>query len=178
MDARAERGIVIREVEPTAAALERIGRLRIAVWDGEGVLADDYRARGVWTDEFDVEGRHWLAEAADGTLVACARLTVHPTAEASPDGYVWLRAGLPLEPPVANIAKLVVHADARGLGLASELNRVRIAAARALGARTLTVTASKANARLLAGLGFRDTGLVVTFPNRPGFPFHALEMRL
>ena len=171
-------GFVIREVAPDAATLERIGRLRVAVWEAEGSLAPDYACRGVWLDEFDPAGRHWVAEAPDGALVACARLTVHADAAASPDGRIWLDAGLPLPTPVANIAKLVVHRDARGHGLASELNRLRLAAAAAMGARMLTVTASKANARLLAGLGFRDTGVVVVFPNRPGVPFHALERPL
>ena len=170
---------VIREVAASDThQMERIGRLRVAVWDEEGTLAEDYRASGVWLDAFDPVGRHWLAEAPDGALVACARLTVHERAEDSPDGPVWLDAGLPLAGPVANIAKLVVLAGARGQGLAGELNRLRIVAARAMGARVVTVTASKANARLLAGLGFRDTGVVVTFANRPGVPFHALELAL
>lgn len=169
----------MREVAATdAAMLERIGRLRVAVWEGEGTLSPAMKAKGVWLDEFDARCRHWVAEDAAGELVACARLSLHETLADTPDGYVWEQAGRTFAGPVANIAKLVVSKKARGQGLAGRMNQVRIEAARAAGARVVTVTASAANARLLERIGFEDTGIVCEFDNRPGFPFHALELWL
>jgi hypothetical protein len=44
-----------------------------------------------------------------------------------------------------------------------------------MGARSILVTASEKNNRLLLALGFTDTGIRESFPNRPGFPFRALQ---
>src|SRR5580700_3035419 len=108
-NAKGPDGYVIREVDALdAAAMVRIGQLRVEVWAGEGTLGDELRERGVWLDDFDRVGRHWLAESAAGDVVAAGRLTVHEEPRASPDGYVWLDAGRPLAGPVANIAKLIV----------------------------------------------------------------------
>jgi hypothetical protein len=59
-----------------------------------------------------------------------------------------------------------------------ELNVVRIAAARAMGARTIVVTASQGNARLLARLGFESIGATVRFSDRPEVEFIAMELVL
>lgn len=171
--------IDVREVSPAdPSVLEGIGRLRVAVWKSEGALSASLAARGVWLDAFDPVARHWIATDAAGALVAAGRLTMHAGLEESPDGYVWLEAGRRLEGPIGNVAKLVVSPEARGRGLASALNRIRVDAARRAGARTLTVTASAANARLLERIGFVDSGLRATFEDRPGFPFRALELAL
>jgi hypothetical protein len=47
-----------------------------------------------------------------------------------------------------------------------------------MGARSVTVTASAENARLLQRQGFVDTGIVTLFENRPEVPFLALELLL
>lgn len=49
-----------------------------------------------------------------------------------------------------------------------ELNMVRIAAARAMGARTIVVTASQGNARLLTRLGFESIGATIRFSDTRG----------
>jgi gamma-glutamylcyclotransferase (GGCT)/AIG2-like uncharacterized protein YtfP/predicted GNAT family N-acyltransferase len=168
----------IREVEAEPRWLERIGRLRVDVWRAEGAI-DEARFRdGVWIDEFDARARHWIATDDAGQLVAAARLTQHPHLADSPDGYVWLDAGRKLPSPIANVAKLVVARGARRRGLASGFNRARIEAARMLGAATATVTASAANARLLARDGFTFSDLPVEFADRPGVTFYALELDL
>ena len=64
------------------------------------------------------------------------------------------------------------------LSLQQELNIVRIAAARAMGARTVVVTASQGNVRLLAQLGFESIGATVRFADRPAVEFSAMELVL
>ncbi len=165
---------------PDPAALAAIGRLRVEVWRDEGVLAQELSDQGRWLDPFDAGCRHWIVRdpADPELLLACARLSFHDALLGSPDGPVWRDHGREVPVPVGNLAKLVVRRDARRQGLASGLNEVRIAAARAMGLQTLTVTASDANARLLFAQGFRDLGWTVCFANRPGFPFRALELVL
>jgi ribosomal protein S18 acetylase RimI-like enzyme len=161
-----------------AAILAAVGRLRLAVWAGEGSVAAALFPDGIWLDRFDQDARHWIAVDASGALVAAARMTIHATLAEAPDGYVWTDAGRSLAGPIANISKLVVAASARGRGLGLALSEARIAAARVAGVRTMTVTSSVANARLLDRLGFRDTGLRCRFPDRPGTEFLALELEL
>lgn len=161
-----------------ARELARISDLRIEVWGSEGSLDPRIRAAGSWLDEIDPVARHWVAETAGGELVATARLSVHERLEDTLDGYVWTEAHRSVPLPVGSISRLVVRRDARRQGLAGRLNDVRIAAARAAGCRSMTVTASKENARLLAAHGFVDTGLTVVFANRPGVVFHALELTI
>ncbi len=158
--------------------LSRISKLRIEVWGGEGSLDPRIERSGDWLDAIDPVARHWLVENARGELVATARLSVHDRLEDSLDGYVWLDARRTVPQPVGSISRLVVRKDARRQGLAGKLNEARIEAARDAGCKTMTVTASKENARLLAARGFVDTGLTVIFDNRPGVVFHALEMSL
>ncbi len=167
----------IREVRTgDAAELARISALRIDVWGSEGSLDPKIRAAGSWLDAIDPRARHWIAETGAGDLVATGRLSVHDRLEDTLDGYVWTEAGRTVTPPIGSISRLVVRKDARRQGLAARLNEARIAAARAAGCKSVTVTASKDNARLLAARGFVDTGLTVVFSNRPGVVFHALEL--
>ena len=169
----------IREVPGDRDWLEPIGRLRVEVWRAEGAIDEERFRDGVWIDEFDAGARHWVVVDDAGKLVAAARLTLHARLADSPDGYVWLDAGRELSSPIANVAKLVVARRARRRGLAMALNRVRLERARDLGAFTATVTASSANARLLAAReGFTYSGLRVQFADRPGVSFDALELAL
>lgn len=142
------------------------------------MLTPEIEARGIWLDDFDVSCRHWIVRdpRVPSRLLASARLTSHGQLLQSPDGAIWKEHGRMLPEPVGNLGKLVVRREARRIGLASRLNAVRISAARAMGIRSLTVTASYANARLLLGEGFHDTGWVVHFGNRPEVPFQALEL--
>jgi gamma-glutamylaminecyclotransferase len=171
------RALEIREVTGERDWLARIGRLRVEVWRSEGPIDEARFREGVWVDEFDAKARHWVGVDGAGEVVAAARLSLHRRLAESPDGYVWLDAGRDVTAPVANVAKLVVARRARRRGLALALNRVRLEAARELGAATATVTASPINARLLAAHeGFTFSGLRVQFADRPGATFHALEL--
>jgi hypothetical protein len=76
---------------------------------------------------------------------------------------------------------LAIHVDYGVFRLSltqQELNVVRIAAARAMGARTVVATASQGNARLLARLGFESIGATVRFSDRPEVEFTAMELVL
>ena len=56
------------------------------------------------------------------------------------------------------------------------LNAVRVDAAKAMGAASVMVTASEGNARLLLKLGFVDIGETISFDDRPGVVFRALQL--
>lgn len=129
---------------------------------------------GTWIEPLDRVARHWIA-LDDRGLVGAGRLTLHHSLPDNPDGYLWIRSGLTVPLPAAHFCKLIVLKRARGLGVGKELNRLRLEAARAMGAKSILVTASDANARLLTAVGFTDTGVHETFPNRPEFPFRALQ---
>jgi len=160
---------------------DEIGRLRLAVWSGEGSLDVSLFPTGVWWDALDeAEGsRHWVVCGGPGntTVVAAARLTWHPSFE---DGYrdveLWKKAGVDLPLPTCDLGRLVVRSDFRGRGLAQQLNAARVAAARAMGARSVIATASDGNARLLRKIGFFDIGQSIVFADRPSTTFHALQL--
>jgi hypothetical protein len=62
--------------------------------------------------------------------------------------------------------------------LAAALGAARVRAAAVAGARTVVATCSADAARLLARLGFFDTGARVSFADRPGRKFLALQLDL
>jgi predicted GNAT family N-acyltransferase len=166
--------IVVEEI-PDSKLLDLVGRLRVEVWRDEGTLNEALFPQGSWIEPMDHRSRHWVARNESGELVAAARLSVHATLEDNPDGYLWKRAGREVPLPAAHFCKLVVRKDARGHGLGRKLNEIRLQASREMGAKSILVTASAKNSRLLLPLGFKDTGIFEVFENRPGFPFHALE---
>ena len=85
-------------------------------------------------------------------------------------------AHLPL--PTCDLGRLVVHSDYRRRGYADALNRVRIEAARNMGAKSIMVTASTGNVTLLQRLGFQAIGQHIVFSDRPNTVFHALQLNL
>lgn len=178
-------GWVVREVRldgPPSALAHAVGALRVAVWRAEGALDESLFPTGVWWDADDARPstRHWVAESADGTLLGAARVTLHADAAVpSRDLALWAGAGRALPLPVADLSRLVVDASARRASVGGALNRARLDALRADGvAATAIATSSSAQSRLLLAAGFVDTGLTVSFDDRPGVVFRALELRL
>jgi len=181
-----ENGYSLRELnlassEADRAAFDEVARLRVAVWRGEGELDAGLTAAGEWRDEEDASSaRHWVFVDGAGAIAAAARLTLH--AEGAPslprDLAVWRNAGLPLQWPVADLGRLVVRADSRRRGLAAALGSARVRAAAAAGARSVVATCSVAAARVLTRLGFFDTGARVSFADRPGRSFLALQLNV
>ena len=159
-----------------------------------------------WLDEFDTlpapHCRHWIvrdqsqpcaaclqsssASASPSSLppraecqcplVAAARLTWHATPDQHRDVRLWTDAGRSLPFPCVDMGRLVVRLAHRRRGIAQTLNRVRVEAARAAGARACVVTASAGNAKLLNALGFEHIGVTVRFDDRPMIVFHALQL--
>ena len=63
-------------------------------------------------------------------------------------------------------------------GIAQKLNSLRVQCARDLSARSIMVTASEGNARLLRKIGFTDIGEKIIFSDRPNTTFYALQLNL
>lgn len=176
-------GILLREIRPDdAKSLQRIGHLRYQVWEEENSINAALFPGRCWLDPLDLThtARHWVLEdAQSGEWVAAARLTWHATLEDDyRDVQLWRRSGKHLPLPTVDLGRLVVLSSQRGRGLAQLLNTTRIAAARAMGAQSVMVTASAGNARLLKKLGFEDIGETVYFEDRPGTCFYALQLNL
>ena len=163
-----------------ARGMQRIGELRYKVWEEENSINTELFPNRCWIDPMDTEARHWVVEIEDtGEVVATARLTLHTSLEdSSRDVQIWQRCGKHLPLPTVDLGRLVVLSVHRGRGLAQMLNKVRIEAARDMGAKSVMVTASEGNARLLRKLGFEDIGETVSFEDRPNTSFYAMQLNL
>lgn len=174
-------GTLLREINPKdARSMQRVGQLRFQVWEAESAINAELFPGRCWLDPLDTVGRHWVLEdALTGAWIATARLTLHPTLEdENRDLQLWQRCGKVLPVPTVDLGRLVVLSAYRGRGLAQLLNTTRIAAARAMGARSIVVTASEGNVRLLKKLGFEDIGETVYFEDWPNACFYALQLNL
>ncbi len=170
-----------------SSAIACIGKLRHAVWRGEGPFQCEV---GCWTDDYDSlpSCYHWAILDGSATesyqIVASARLTFHAGADDHRDIKMFTdygeRSGKPLLFPVADLGRLVVAAPFRCRGYAQQLNRVRIQAAKDLGCASVVVTASASNSKLLQRLGFVElkrednSQVTVVFDDRPTTIFYAL----
>lgn len=158
--------------------LDRIGSLRYIVWKEYGINDAEFPNK-IWVDDLDLVGRHWIIENDQNEVIAAARLTFHDSMEDSyRDMQLWKRCGHVLPLPTCDLGRLVVRKDYCGRGLAQSLNEIRITAAREMGAKSIMVTASEANVRLLSKLGFVKIGETVKFDDRPGVIFHAMQLNL
>ena len=146
--------IEVREITGTQHVCETF-RLRFEVWNAETPLRAHVREIGLITDEHDVHSRHWAA-FLDCQLVAAARMCIHGTQDETPDGPAF--DGMSLPPPVATLNRLIVHPSARSRGLATSLDKCRIAAARAGGAMCVVGTFPPSRVAGLERNGFRLLG--------------------
>ncbi len=156
------------------SVLDQIGKFRLEVWREETAVNEELFPNRIWLEPLDYVARHWVLHE-NSKLVAAARLTFHHTLEDNPDGYLWIKQGLSVPLPVVHFCKLVVHKSVRGQGIGTIFNTVRIKAAQEWGAKSIILTASEKNTRLLLSMGFMDTGIRESFPNRPGFTFKGLQ---
>jgi ribosomal protein S18 acetylase RimI-like enzyme len=164
---------------PSDEDLNEIGRFRYDMWDKETEINHALFPDKRWIEEVDYQAYHWtVRDSTTNELLAVTRLTMHDTVEDNPDGYIWIREGISnhLPVPAAHLCKLIVSENARGCGLGRELNELTIEKARSLGAKSILVTASDANVRILEKLGFHDTGIKEIFSNRPKCVFSAMEL--
>lgn len=169
----------IREISPihNIDTLQAIGKFRYMMWNEETEVNKEMFPDGCWIESSDATARHWIAENIQTQeIVAVARLTYHETLQDNLDGYLWIEKQFMVPEPCANISKLIVHSSVRKLGIGQTMSDIRIQAAKDMGAKSILVTASAANARILYTKGFTDSGIRVFFPNRPQFEFLGLQL--
>ena len=160
--------------------IKRIGELRAAVWRGEGVPF--HCQSDGWTDAYDAlpTCHHWVILDGDGSqIVACARLTVHASADHRTI-KLFADHGHALQFPVAVLGRLVVAAPFRRRGYAKQLNQVQLQAAKDLGCTTIVVAATHVNVNMLLKLGFAHlmqhaSPVTVIFDDRPTTVFYAMH---
>lgn len=154
--------------------LNEIGKFRLKVWREASQINEDCFPNGEWTDPLDLQGRHWIVKDSMG-LIASARLTLYPTLEECGDSEPWIRANRALPAPIAQLSRLVVDPRGQRQGIGLLLNRLRVEAAKSMGARSVIGIASQQNSRLLERIGFVDTGARESFDHLQGTEFRALE---
>lgn len=94
----------IELVETSSPAFIRsIGKLRAEIWLDEGYLLANVCQNGIWLDELDFIGKHWIAFAED-ELVAAARLTFHKSLEDMPHSDEFSPYDLAVDLPYAFMA--------------------------------------------------------------------------
>ncbi len=169
----------IREVPNSdITMLHAIARFRFDTWCAETKVNESLFPDGLWLEDIDYTARHWITEdIATGKIVATARMTVHDRLEDNLDGHLWIEQQKTVPLPVGHLSKLVVDKSVRKLGIGRRMSELRMSAAQAIGAKSMLVTASVANARLLFQLGWVDTGIRVVFPDRPDMEFMCREVR-
>jgi GNAT superfamily N-acetyltransferase len=135
-------------VRQLTAATEIVAaqRLRYTVWRSEGVLIRSAEADMI-ADHHDEHGIHWGSFDGD-LLVGAARLCLHDSISEAPDGEMF--AGTRLSGPVASMNRMIVLKNYRGRGIGSQLDELRIARARTLGADTIIATPVNALSRKLS----------------------------
>jgi GNAT superfamily N-acetyltransferase len=119
-----------------------------------------YSRGGTLEDGFDHLAQHWTLEVG-AKLVAAARLTIHENLTEVPDAHLF--TGLPdiaVAFPLGYITRLVVHPDYRTRGVAMQMDRERITAAKSAGCRSIaavwnTLSGERRRNRLRS-IGFRS----------------------
>jgi GNAT superfamily N-acetyltransferase len=135
-------------------ALEEVFRFRAAVWADEAWLSKHQNMSRI-ADRHEGDARHWVVRQR-GQLVAAARLSFHERIEDVPD-YEFFPTRLPITipPPIASMNRLVVHPAHRYQGIATNLDRCRIQAAKQSGANAILVQCPPYRVQRLCQLGFK-----------------------
>jgi GNAT superfamily N-acetyltransferase len=160
-----------------APTLDAIYRLRASVWRETGDIALAAFRDGRWSDEHDPVSTHWVIRD-DDRLVAAARLSVHERLGDVPEAEEYTAVGLHLQGRIAAPARVVVAAEARRHGLASQLLDVQDAAARDAGCAFAVRQSSPAMCRLLERRGWRAAGPAGLDERFPGVRFHVMVLEL
>lgn len=146
------------------AIIGSIQELRADVWRAKGLSSCNF-PDGRILDNHDVFATHW-AVFDDKSVIAAARLSIHVAIEESPYPHYFARPSWIHEKivfPLASMDRLVVAKDARGQGLARELDSVRISYAKNAGCKTIVLVVHE-----LSGQGrldaLRDLGFAPLYP--------------
>jgi GNAT superfamily N-acetyltransferase len=148
------------------AILSQIYRLRVEAWQAR---TSDFPTMDVWTDEFDVAGRHWVV--LDGGIpVAAARLTIHSVLSEAPNAEIY-RGLLPedLAGPIGVLTRLFVARSHAGRGITRSLDIARIDAARSCGCQHVIGETFAGLPRLdqMRSLGFEVIGQAGDYRSGP-----------
>lgn len=170
MDDRGNSFTPPREVTDPDAIAE-ICRFRARVWAETGHLAQAAFGPEGWRDPIDSHCQQWVIRAADGTLVAAGRLSVHARLEDVHQAEEYRRYGLELEGPVAAPDRVVVASSVQGCGLGRQILDIQDATARQRGARWAVRQASPGMVRLLCQRGWQIVGPASADPRFPGMDF-------
>lgn len=176
-----EAPVEVVDIKKYPEVLQEIGKLRFDVWFDEGEIdplaIDQSNGENSWTDELDEDGHHFIIrDLKTGLIIAAARMTLHtdPADTRSRDFVMFMKSPTAIPLPTVDLGRLIVKNLYRGRGYASALNEARVQEAKQLGAKSVIVTASLSNAKLLEKLGFTYTGETVYFSDRPRVEFHAM----
>jgi GNAT superfamily N-acetyltransferase len=138
--------------------LLQIQELRRRAWSANGELPDFIARQDILKDEHDIHGRHW-AILLEGRPIAAARMCIHSEVDTSPDSEALADYEDMIFAPLASLTRLVVHPDFRGRGLASVLDKVRIAEAELNHCNSIvSVTETVPRIDKLRRLGFAHLG--------------------
>lgn len=139
-----------------AKDLEVIQRLRVDWLVPEA--KDGLFPSGRWLDAHDEHALHWIVRDED-RVVAFARLCIHAQISDVPNAEAFSLAD-PVESPLGCISRTAIDPAYRGRGISSELDRVRIDAARQASCRSVLAFTHAGSARVAAlqRRGFRILG--------------------
>jgi len=171
------KGLEITEVRYPNQMME-IGKFRIRGWKNEKGVNPDFFAKDVWLDDLDRHARHWIA-TVDHTIVAVSRLSFHESLSDVPYAHL-------LKPEhraffenrrLASINRLVVAPEYRGLGLAGQMDRIRIECA-ARQAEVMIAFPQLSRIESLKKKGFVMIEQLENIPEMPERPFFVMALDL
>ena len=124
----------------------------------KGCLQPNVCQNGVWLDELDSLGKHWVA--FDGNeIVAAARLTFHDSLDDLPHSREFSPYNLAIDLPYCFMSRLVVRKEFRGQGLARKLDCLRLREAKQRGAKAAIMLPTPYRVQAVLKLGFVHFGL-------------------
>lgn len=135
-----------------------ISKLRNDVWQVE---CPGSSALTTPVDSVDTTARHWIATCGL-QIVGTARLSFHDTVAELPNAEVYEGVLDPsLRGPIASLNRLVVDTNYRRLGIARQLDAIRLKAAEDFGCRYAVGSTRGGPTRVkrLVDLGFHDLGV-------------------
>ncbi len=138
--------------------LEAIALLRATVWSNK--LGHNCFSQGMWTDVHDFHSFHWGVFDAQDELIAAARLCIHEKVTEFPDfsEIRQLTKELELPSPIGMMTRLVVSPNFEKMGIARQLDQIRIEKAQKLGAKTIILQVPDYRRKSIEKLGFECVG--------------------
>lgn len=155
-----------------------IGKFRIRGWKNEKGVSSDFFAQDLWLDDLDRHARHWIA-TVDHAIVAVSRLSFHDSLSDVPYAHL-------LKPEhrlcfenrrIASINRLVVAPKYRGMGLAGQMDRIRIECATRQ-ADVMIAFPQLSRIESLQRKGFVMLEQLANIPEMPERPFFAMALDL